>query len=68
MKRDVGTDNVNDYSLHLNSLILGAAGEMKTKPTHTVVSRIKRIGVFKPNILDFCAYCERPFHRVLKIS
>lgn len=62
MKRDVGTDNV--MYIHTTLIpYLGAAGEMKTKPTQHSVKELRGLGI-QPNIL--VVRSERPVSQNLK--
>lgn len=62
MKRDVGTDNV--MYIHTTLIpYLGAAGEMKTKPTQHSVKELRGLGI-QPNIL--VVRSERPVSQGIK--
>ncbi|SEL12051.1 CTP synthase [Carnobacterium iners] len=62
MKRDVGTENV--MYIHTTLIpYLGAAGEMKTKPTQHSVKELRGLGI-QPNIL--VVRSERPVSQNLK--
>ncbi|MGB3161729.1 CTP synthase [Carnobacterium sp.] len=62
MKRDVGTDNV--MYIHTTLIpYLGAAGEMKTKPTQHSVKELRGLGI-QPNIL--VVRSERPVSQSVK--
>ncbi|WP_034551357.1 CTP synthase [Carnobacterium funditum] len=62
MKRDVGTDNV--MYIHTTLIpYLGAAGEMKTKPTQHSVKELRGLGI-QPNIL--VVRSERPVSQSMK--
>ncbi|WP_414839524.1 CTP synthase [Carnobacterium sp. TMP28] len=62
MKRDVGTENV--MYIHTTLIpYLGAAGEMKTKPTQHSVKELRGLGI-QPNIL--VVRSERPVSQSVK--
>src|SRR5699024_84476 len=62
MKREVGSDNV--VYIHTTLIpYLGAAGEMKTKPTQHSVKELRGLGI-QPNIL--VVRTERPISQSMK--